>query len=329
MLGNSNTDSATVTGSQSADPTGTVDFYECGSTASPQPCTSSSWTQFDTEPVSGTSNPGTATSAPFTPTSTGYWCFAGVYSGDSNYATSSDTAPDKCFDVTQASTSTTSAPTSSSGSIGGPNSDVATITGSDNSVDPTGTVSFYSCGPTATPEPCTSGTQFDTESLSGISNPAIVTSATITPDSSGYWFFASVYSGDSNYTGSSDTSTDECFDVSHATTSITSDPTDTTIDLGQADTDLATVTGTPSGGSPTGSVAFYECGPTAGPRHPAPFKPARSGPRSTSLLETTVPPHLRPLVRSRPRPPATGASPAITQETPTTWRARTRQSTNV
>jgi hypothetical protein len=265
VLGNSNTDSATVTGSQDADPTGTVDFYECGPTASAQPCTSSSWTQFDTEPLSGTSNPGTATSAPFTPTSTGEWCYAGVYSGDSNYAGSSDTSTDECFDVTPANSSTTSAPTSSSGSIGGPNSDVATITGSDNSVDPTGTVTFYTCGPTATPEPCTSGTQFDTESLSGTSNPAIVTSATITPDASGYWCFASVYSGDSNYAGSSDTSTDECFDVSHATTSITSDPTDATIDIGQADTDLATVTGTPSGGSPTGSVSFYECGPSAAP----------------------------------------------------------------
>ncbi len=215
--------------------------------------------------MNGTSNPAIVTSSTTTPTGTGYWCFAAVYSGDGNYAGSSDTSTDECFDVTPGSSSTVSAPTSSSAALGGPNSDVATITGSDGSVDPTGTVSFYECGPTATPEPCTTGSQFDTESLNGTSNPAIVTSSTISPDSVGYWCFAAVYSGDGNYAGSSDTSTDECFDVTQATTSLTSDPTDTTIDLGQADTDLGTVTGNTSGGNPTGSVSFYECGPTATP----------------------------------------------------------------
>ena len=268
VLGSTNTDSATITGSDGGiDPTGTVDFYACGPSASPEPCTSSAWTQFDTETLSGTSNPGTTTSAPFTPTAAGYWCFAGVYSGDDTYAGSSDTTTDECFDVTQASSSTTSAPESSSGALGGPNSDVATVTGSDSSVNPTGTVTFYECGPSASPEPCTSGswTQFDAETLSGTSNPVTETSAPIIPTSTGYWCFASVYSGDANFTGSSDTTADECFDVTQATTSTTSDPTNTTIDLGQADTDLATVTGNSGGGSPTGSVSFYECGPTATP----------------------------------------------------------------
>jgi hypothetical protein len=36
----------------------------------------------------------------FTPSSAGYWCFAGYYSGDSNYEPSSDTSTDECFDVT-------------------------------------------------------------------------------------------------------------------------------------------------------------------------------------------------------------------------------------
>ncbi len=45
------------------------------------------------------SNTATATSGSFTPTSTGYWCFAGVYSGDSNYNSSSDTSLGECVDV--------------------------------------------------------------------------------------------------------------------------------------------------------------------------------------------------------------------------------------
>ncbi len=266
VLGTSNTDSATVTGSVSnLDPTGTVDFYECGPTASPAPCTSGSWAQFDTESLSGTSNPGTTVSAPFTPTATGYWCFAGVYSGDSNYAGSSDTSTDECFDVSGGSSSTISAPTSSSASLGVPNSDVATITGSDGSVDPTGTVSFYECGPTATPEPCTTGSQFDTESLNGTSNPAIVTSSTITPTATGYWCFAAVYSGDGNYAGSSDTSTEECFDVTQASSSTASEPTSSSASLGGPNSDVATITGSDGSVDPTGTVSFYECGPTATP----------------------------------------------------------------
>ncbi|MGO9342810.1 MAG: beta strand repeat-containing protein, partial [Acidimicrobiales bacterium] len=74
VLGSSNTDSATVTGSVAGiDPTATVNFYECGPTAGPTTCTSGSWTQFDTESLSGSANPDTVTSASFTPTSTGYW----------------------------------------------------------------------------------------------------------------------------------------------------------------------------------------------------------------------------------------------------------------
>ncbi len=69
---------------------------------------------------------------------------------------SSDASTDECFDVTSASTSTTTTPTSSTGALGGPNSDVAVVTGNAAGGSPTGTVSFYECGPTATPTACTS-----------------------------------------------------------------------------------------------------------------------------------------------------------------------------
>ena len=84
-------------------PTGSVYFYECGPTATAQACASQG------NPVggavgvtAGANDTATATSPAFTPTSTGYWCFAGYYSGDSNYGASSDASTDECFDVTSA-----------------------------------------------------------------------------------------------------------------------------------------------------------------------------------------------------------------------------------
>ncbi|MGO9343109.1 MAG: putative Ig domain-containing protein, partial [Acidimicrobiales bacterium] len=232
----------------------------------PTTCTSGSWTQFDTESLSGSANPDTVTSASFTPTSTGYWCFAGVYSGDSNYSGSSDATTDECFDVTAASTSTTTTPTSSTGALGGPNSDVGVVTGNAAGGSPTGKVSFYECGPTPTPAPCTSQANPVGSAVgltAGAGDTSSATSVNFTATSTGWWCFAGYYSGDSNYSASSDTSTDECFDVTSGSTSTMSTPTNSTITLGQSDTDHATVTGNAAGGSPTGTVSFYECGPTS------------------------------------------------------------------
>ena len=263
VLGDSNTDGATVTGSVGGvDPTGTVAFYACGENV--DPCTSG--TLFDTETLSGTSNPGTVTSASFTPTSTGTWCFAAVYSGDSNYSASSDQSSDECYTVTAAGTSTSSAPTSSTGALGGPNSDVAVVTGNAAGGSPSGTVSFYECGPTGTPTPCTSLAHPVGGAVgvtAGAGDTSSATSLNFTATSTGWWCFGAYYSGDSNYSASSDTGTDECYDVTSASTSTISDPTNTTITLGQSDTDHAKVTGNAAGGSPTGTVAFFECGPTS------------------------------------------------------------------
>ena len=64
-------------------------------------------------------NTSTASSVAFTPTAVGYWCFAGYYSGDTNYAASADTTTDECFHVTQASSSTTTAPSVTTEAYGG------------------------------------------------------------------------------------------------------------------------------------------------------------------------------------------------------------------
>jgi hypothetical protein len=268
VLGSSNSDSATVTGSQSPDPTGSVAFYECGPTPSATPCTSATWTVFDNETLNGTSNPSTVSSVPFTPTSTGYWCFAAVYSGDSNYGGSADQTTDECFDVTKSGSTTVTAPTNSSIVLGTSNTDGATVTGAANGVnDPTGSVTFYDCASTSSPTPCTSAswTRLSTETLGGNTNPSTVTSASFTPTSTGYSCFAAVYSGDSNYTGSSDQTTDECFSVTKAGSTTVTTPTDSTIVLGNTNTDGVVVTGNTAGGAPTGSVSFYECGPDSSP----------------------------------------------------------------
>jgi hypothetical protein len=262
-LGASNTDSATVTGSDmGTPPTGTVQFYACGPTASPEVCTPSG-SPFDTETLDGTDNPSTVTSVGLTPDAAGTWCFAAVYSGDSNYAGSSDGTTDECFTVSTGTSTITSAPGSTKINLGTTNTDTATVASTPSSPDPTGTVAFYACGPTGSATPCTpSGSPFDTEPLNGTSEPATVTSASFTPSAAGEWCFAAVYSGDSNFTGSNDGTTDECFSVKQVATTTVSAPSSANVATGRATYDTATVTGDSALGSPTGSVTFYLCGPT-------------------------------------------------------------------
>ena len=160
LIGSANSDGAVVSGNATyGSPTGTVTFWECGPTASPEPCTS--LTKLVGSPVgvtAGGNDTSSASSVSFTPSSTGYWCFAGYYSGDSNYAASSDTATDGCFYVTPGTvpSATTTTPASSSILTAGANSDGAVVSGNVTYGSPTGTVTFYECGPIASPEPCTS-----------------------------------------------------------------------------------------------------------------------------------------------------------------------------
>jgi alpha-tubulin suppressor-like RCC1 family protein len=100
--------------------------------------------------------------------------------------------------------------------VGDGNTDAATVTGDSTDGSPTGTVSFYACGPTTTAEPCTSqsdpvGTAV--ELSPGANDTATADSVAFTAGAPGTWCFGGYYSGDSNYGAGSDTSTDECFDV--------------------------------------------------------------------------------------------------------------------
>jgi hypothetical protein len=214
-LGSADSDNATVFGTPAdGAPTGSVSFYECGPTNVPTPCTS------ETNPVGGpvgltpgSADTSTASSPTFTPDAIGYWCFAGVYSGDSTYSPASDTTTAECVSVVRVFSTS---PALSSIVLGASDTDVATAIANAGSAAPTGTVSFYECGPTAVPASCTSQTNpvgGPVSLIPGLANTATATSPSFSPDAVGVWCFAAAYSGDGSYPPSGDATTDECFDV--------------------------------------------------------------------------------------------------------------------
>jgi hypothetical protein len=266
-LGDSNTDVATVTGAVNGPvPTGSVDFYTCPENVSPCTPTTPGAVADPNNPVA--LNGGSATSTSFTPDSTGTWCYAAVYSGDSNYTGSSDESTDGCFTVSASAAPINSTPTHSSIVLGNTNTDGAVVTGGAAAGSPTGTVSFYECGATATPEPCTSQANQLGSAVSltsGAGDTSSANSVTFTPHAGGYYCFGAYYSGDSNYSATSDTGTNECFDVTSAASTTSSTPASNRIAIGSTNSDNVTVAGNSVGSAPLGTVDFYECGSVSGP----------------------------------------------------------------
>ena len=215
IQGGTDTDGATVFGTATGgSPTGTVSFYECGPTSVPTPCTSQAsplGAPVSLTPAAG--DTATATSPAFAPTSAGVWCFAGYYSGDGTYPSGTDTTTDECFSVTP---DFATRPTALSIALGASDTDASAVTGNAVAGVPTGTVSFYACGPTATPTPCTSTADpvGDPVTLTpGPDDTATAMSPAFTPTGLGDWCFAGYYSGGGNYLPGTDTTIDECFDV--------------------------------------------------------------------------------------------------------------------
>jgi hypothetical protein len=154
-----------------------------------------------------------ATSPAFIPTSVGDWCFSGDYSGDGNYSPGSDTTVDECFTVVS---NFSTIPSQSTIGLGTTDTDIGTIVGTPADGQPTGTVTFYECGPTEVPTPCTSqadpvGSPVPVTANSGDTVTAM--SAPFTPTSVGNWCFGGYYGGDANYASKTDTTTGECFTV--------------------------------------------------------------------------------------------------------------------
>jgi hypothetical protein len=236
-------DTATVTGNQAADtPSGTVTFFLCGPI--PTGACTSGGTNIGTGTLSGSGatasadSPNVNTSAsPLTP---GRYCFRAEWPGDSNYLSplaefGGANGTNECFTVQVIKTGTTTTPSPGSGgttNFGSQVTDHAVVQAL-NSGDgtPTGTVTFFVCDPTQTVGgacPDGHGTQVgnpvNTAAVNPSSPPAsFADSSAVTVNKTGTWCFRGVYTpggaNGSDYVGSEDASTGECFTVTDTTTS--------------------------------------------------------------------------------------------------------------
>ena len=240
-------DTATVTGNQAADtPSGTVTFFLCGQVPAGSSCNTGG-TNVGTGTLSGSGatasadSPDVNTSAnPLTP---GRYCFRAEWPGDTNYpaaltAFGGATGSDECFTVQKIMTTTTTTPSVGSGgttTFGSSVTDHA-IVQAVNSGDgtPTGTVTFFICNPDQVkanggtcPDPAGTpvGSPVTTQAISGSSPPtSSADSDAITANQTGTWCWRAVYTpggaNGSNYFGSSDASSGECFTVNDTTATV-------------------------------------------------------------------------------------------------------------
>jgi hypothetical protein len=137
------------------------------------------------------------------------------------------------------------APSSPVVSVGSSITDAAIVTGNATvNKAPTGTVSFYICGPGVTSCSAATGKIVGGPvplSPVGAVIESTATSISFTPAAAGTYCFLGLYSGDLNYGGSSDGSVDECFTAGAAGPTITITSQKTT---GAGTTFTGTTTGT-------------------------------------------------------------------------------------
>jgi hypothetical protein len=170
-----------------------------------------------------------------------------AYGGDANYDASSSTS--STVTVGQASTSTTVVPSPASPVVGQPVTYTATVSvTSPGAGTPTGTVSFQGDAGALCTAPST---------LNGLDTAACTTTYTgITSD-----FVMATYNADTNFSGSSGT-TSITVDQAATTTTVVSSGSPSV--AGQSVTYTATVSvNSPGSGTPTGEVSFAENGTTS------------------------------------------------------------------
>jgi hypothetical protein len=235
-------DTATVTGNQAADtPSGTVTFFLCGPTTG---SCDSGGTNIGTGTLSGSGGTASATSPDVntsaSPLAPGRYCFRATWPGDTNYpATLTEfggaNGTNECFTIQPIPTNTVTTPSTGSGgttTFGSPVTDHAVVTATQTGGGtPTGTITFFICDPTqvsggACPTP--NGTQVgDPVPATAVPNSSPPASAAdsnaITANKTGTWCFRAVYTpggaNGSNYTGSRDATSGECFTVTDTTAS--------------------------------------------------------------------------------------------------------------
>jgi Bacterial Ig-like domain (group 3) len=132
-------------------------------------------------------------------------------------STSADFSETECFAVAKAPSSAVTRPSGNSFDLGGSVTDGVVVTGGAAGGDPTGTVSFFVCGPMPTGTCDAGGTALGTATLlpdaNGATSTSTGTSPALTPASPGRYCFRGEYSGDANYVPSSDSGANECFAV--------------------------------------------------------------------------------------------------------------------
>jgi len=284
-IGGTAFDTATVTGDASHGvPHGTVTFYSCGPKSSAG-CTGGTEVPGSPNPATLTSSgsdTSTASSPSISPTATGTYCFAAVYTpdADSNYAGSSDNmsgdvVSEECFTVGPATpTIATTLSTPDSTTVGNAWGDSATVTGVTGGGAPGGSVSFSVCQVASGDSACTSGGSAAGTVDSPTSTEGNVSTYTLdgtyTPTSVGTYCFYSAYTpaATDNYTRASGPA--ECFTAKPADPQFGTQQSGSTsglgtITVGGSVTDLATVIGNAVGGAPNGTVTFSECATGSSP----------------------------------------------------------------
>jgi hypothetical protein len=237
----------------------------------------------------------------------GLWCFNAVYTPTGNiYTTSGDARHNECVLVSKANTDTTTTPSSDvegtpldgSVPVGTEVFDHAVVDGVANGGAPGGTIDFFICDPaavlaaggTCATGGIAAGDDVALVAIGGSAPPASEASSSgVTVDEVGTWCFRAVYTPGtgSNYNGSSDSSTGECFTVVDST-SITSAQT-------WRPNDSATLTSL-GGSALNGSLSFTlfsgdNCGLTSGSQLRAPESftlVAAASPVMRATTNTTV-----------------------------------------
>jgi hypothetical protein len=253
-------DTATLTGTGSAAPTGTVDFTVFGPNNTT--CTGAPAFTSTGNAVLTAGGVTTATSPNFTPTMAGAYRVVAHYSGDANYTalTTACGAANETETVGPGTPTINTAVSPTPIALGQPFHDTATLTGT-GGVAPTGTVDFTVFGPgdaNCSAAPVFSSTGNAVSTTGGVTT---ATSANFTPTAAGDYHVVAHYSGDANYTAltSACGAANETETVSPVAPTVTTAVSPNPVALGGAFHDTATLTG--SGAPPTGTVDFTVFGP--------------------------------------------------------------------
>ena len=214
-----------------------------------------------------------------------------------------------CTYVNQQNTATLATQVSDAGPVfpGHAVHDTATVTGNQAADTPSGTVTFFLCGPIATGA-CDGttnvGHQIGTGTLSGSGKTASADSPDVNTSGNaltpGRYCFRATWPGDTNYPPTltefgGANGTNECFTVQKISTTTVTTPSASggTVTFGSSVTDHALVTADKSGdGTPTGTVTFFVCNPSqvSGGACPDPNGTQVGSPVDTQAVSGSSPP---------------------------------------